>query len=108
MRTKLPRQSQKPGGEPQKAETPCGLGDIPAAAASVILATPRYRILAMCIAPRYYGGRRKPSLVIVNKGSRPGIDCIGQLPAKTGPLGCTNAGQKAALRRRRYASIGYV
>ena len=24
----------------------------------------------MCIAPRYYGGRRKPSLVIVNKGSR--------------------------------------
>ena len=69
MRTKLPRQSQKLGGEPQKAETPCGLGDIPAAETSIILATPRYRILAMCIAPRYYGGRRKPSLVIVNKGS---------------------------------------
>ena len=45
MRRKLPRQSQKPGGEPQKAETPCGLGNIPAAAASVILATQRYRIL---------------------------------------------------------------
>jgi hypothetical protein len=26
----------------------------------------RDRILAMCIAPRYYGGHRKPAFVIVN------------------------------------------
>jgi hypothetical protein len=53
----------------------------PAAEASIILATPRYRILAMRIAPRYYDGRRKPSLVIVNNGSIPGVESS---PATTG------------------------